>query len=320
VAAAYGQAFYFIIIGAVLFLAPRLGVTDVAVLTGFALTILYMNSPISSIVGLLPSFSRAAVSLDKLEQLGLSLAERQEVGANVPAKAVLPAFRDIEIRGMTYTYWRTGEDRPFTLGPLDLALRKGELVFVTGGNGSGKSSFARLATGLYVPDQGNVHYNGVLITDVLREAYRQKFSAVFSDFFLFDMLFGMVTPELHGRVQELLELFLLRDKVAVVDGRFSTTSLSQGQRKRLALLTAFIEDRELYLFDEWAADQDPEFKQVFYMKILPDLKARGKTAIVISHDDHYYHVADRVLKFEDGALVDEKPGRAQRSSELLVTA
>ncbi|MFY9571046.1 MAG: ABC transporter ATP-binding protein, partial [Blastocatellia bacterium] len=94
----------------------------------------------------------------------------------------------------------------------------------------------------------------------------------------------------------------LDNKLEINDGVLSTTNLSQGQRKRLALLTAYMEDRAVYVFDEWAADQDPLFKRVFYYHLLPDLKARGKMVLVISHDDQYYHVADRIVKLEYGKI------------------
>jgi putative ATP-binding cassette transporter len=69
------------------------------------------------------------------------------------------------------------------------------------------------------------------------------------------------------------------------------------------LLTAYIEDRPIYVFDEWAADQDPFFKRVFYYNFLPELKARGKAVLVISHDDRYYNVADRIIRLDCGSVV-----------------
>jgi putative ATP-binding cassette transporter len=126
---------------------------------------------------------------------------------------------------------------------------------------------------------------------------------VFSDFFLFDSLLGLEVPEGDARPEEYLERLLLHHKVKIEGGTLSTLDLSQGQRKRLALLTAYLEDRPIYLFDEWAADQDPEFKEVFYRHLLPDLKARGKTVVVISHDDRYYDAGDRLVRLDSGGLV-----------------
>jgi putative pyoverdin transport system ATP-binding/permease protein len=126
---------------------------------------------------------------------------------------------------------------------------------------------------------------------------------VFTDFYLFDSLLGMDESDLDKRATRGLEELELDDKVQVSDGVFSTTALSQGQRKRLALLTAFLEDRPIYVLDEWAADQDPHYREIFYRHLLPDLKARGKAIVVISHDDRYYHLGDRIVKLEDGKLV-----------------
>jgi putative ATP-binding cassette transporter len=189
------------------------------------------------------------------------------------------------------------------LGPLDLSLRRGELVFLVGGNGSGKSTFVKVLTGLYPPTVGALRLNGALVDDKSREWYRQHFAAVFSDFYLFDGLLGLGGAELDARARPYLARLELDAKLRIEAGRFSTTALSQGQRKRLALLTAFLEDRDVYVFDEWAADQDVHYREIFYCQILPELKARGKTVVVISHDDRYYHLGDRVLKLEYGRLV-----------------
>jgi putative ATP-binding cassette transporter len=310
VASAYGQIFYFLVIGAVLFIAPALGHFSPAVLAGFTLLILYVNGPISFIVGAFPSFQRASVSLAKIESVGLSLAGagRSDVDAEVTDRDSVKEgpFRNIEVVGLQYAYKGDEGDRTFMLGPLDLRFDRGELTFIIGGNGSGKSSFARLLTGLYVPDAGSIRINGVPVTDENRDLYRQRFSTVFSDYFLFDKLFGLVSEDLSNKVSEYLRGLRLSSKVKLIDGRFSTIDLSQGQRKRLALVTAFVEDRDIYLFDEWAADQDPSFKEVFYYEILPELRVKGKTVLVISHDDHYYHVADRIIKFEDGVVVEDR--------------
>src|SRR5438128_1629868 len=172
-----------------------------------------------------------------------------------------------------------------------MTLSPGEIVFLTGGNGSGKTTCAKLLTGLYTPDSGEVRFDGRPITDENRAFYRQYFSAVFYDFYLFDRLLGLDVQPFDPRIPRYLCLLQLDRKVQVDNGFLSTTDLSQGQRKRLALLTAYLEDRPIYLFDEWAADQDPGFKEVFYHQLLPELKRRGKTVVVISHDDRYFAVA-----------------------------
>jgi putative ATP-binding cassette transporter len=209
--------------------------------------------------------------------------------------------------GVTHSYRGEREESGFTLGPIDLTFSAGELVFLVGGNGSGKSTLAKLITGLYIPETGEISLDGQLINDENREWYRQHFSVVFSDFYLFERLLGIGSADIDPQAQDYLVQLQLDHKVQVKDGVLSTTALSQGQRKRLALLTAYLENRPIYLFDEWASDQDPFFKETFYKQLLPELKHRGKTVVVISHDDRYFHLADHIVKLDYGKLKYSNP-------------
>lgn len=186
-----------------------------------------------------------------------------------------------------------------------------ELKSIVGGNGSGKSTLIKVLTGLYSPEKGAIQLDDQPISDKNRNFYSGYFSAVFSDFYLFDSLIGLRGPDLDSRARRYLVELELDAKVEVSGGVLSTTALSQGQRKRLALLTAFLEDRPIYVFDEWAADQDAHYREIFYKRLLPELKSRSKTIIVISHDDRYYHLGDRIVKLEYGNVAVEN-GRGDR--------
>jgi len=218
-----------------------------------------------------------------------------------------PEWEELELDAVTHSYHREKEDSVFTLGPLSLTFQRGEMVFIIGGNGSGKTTLVKLLTGLYKPESGQLSFNGEPVTDETIESYRQHFSVVFSDFYLFENLLGVDSPELDAKALDYLIELQLDRKVQVKDGHLSTTALSQGQRKRLALLVAYLEDRSIYIFDEWAADQDPQFKEIFYYHLLPALKAKGKTVLVVSHDDRYYQMADRIIKLANGKLQEEDP-------------
>lgn len=202
-----------------------------------------------------------------------------------------------------------GDEKGFLLGPISLSLQPGQITYIVGGNGSGKSTLAKLITGLYPPRTGSIYLDGLLITDQNREWYRQHFSAIFSDFYLFDSCLGFNHTDLDREVEGYLRQLQLDHKVQVRDGVLSTTSLSQGQRKRLALLTAYLEDRPIYLFDEWASDQEPLFRDLFYKQILVKLKERGKAVVVITHDDRYFHLADQIIKLDYGKIEPEYGSR-----------
>lgn len=310
-AAALGTAFLYFLIGIILFEAIQWEGVTLEITTGYTLTVLYMMSPLTGIINELPTLGRASVALDKINRVRRELAEQLENTSDASAKASMcPEL--LEFVEVTHCYKREGDERDFTLGPLNLALQPGELVFVTGGNGSGKSTFGLLLVGLYRPEEGKVRLNGEVICDANRENYRQQFSVVFSDFYLFESLLGLVDDNLDDKARIYLTRLQLDHKVRVEGGVFSTVELSQGQRKRLALVTAYLEDRPFYVFDEWAADQDPLFKEFFYTTILTDLKARGKTVIVITHDDHYFHLADRCIRLENGQIVANPEARLEQ--------
>jgi putative ATP-binding cassette transporter len=301
-----GQLLAFLFIGFTLFIFPRLQEIDSRTMTGYTVTILYLMTPLQIILDNLPRLARAKVALQNMEDMGLTLAS----GMEEPDPAIEPDsssyFDQLELVGVTHTYNGAQGNESFTLGPIDLVLLPGELVFIAGGNGSGKTTLAKLMTGLYTPESGEVQLNGHRVTNDNRDFYRQHFSVVFQDFHLFDGLLGLAGSRCDEQVRAYLKKLQLDHKVEIKDGVFSTIDLSQGQRKRLALLTAYIEDRPIYVFDEWAADQDPLFKDIFYFKLLPELKARGKTILVITHDDRYYGVADRIIKLEYGKVEFDK--------------
>jgi putative ATP-binding cassette transporter len=304
-AGTWGQLLFLVGIGLLLFVPPLEGLSR-GVVSGYALTILYTVAPLETILTWLPIMGRARVALRAVEDLGLSLA-RTGVDEEDTISVPTDCCDVIDLAGVTHAY-RDGEEDGFVLGPIDLCLRPGEVVFVVGGNGSGKTTLAKLLVGLYSPAGGEVRLNGRPVGDSEREHYRQLFSTIFADGHLFDHLLGLKLDQFNGEVEHYLTLLELGHKVRAEDGRLSTTELSQGQRKRLALLTAYLEDRPVYVFDEWAADQDPRFKEIFYTQLLPGLKARGKAVLVISHDERYFHVADRLVKLDDGTLQEMRAG------------
>jgi putative pyoverdin transport system ATP-binding/permease protein len=305
-AAVVGQLIFFMIMGVLIFVMPKLIQLTPAMLSGYILTLTYLMSPFANILGRLPLLLRAGVAIEKIESMGLILTENLEISNSPPATS--PQVKSLELAKIEHIY--QGGEQNFHLGSIDLKFSTDRLIFIVGGNGSGKSTLAKLLTGLYIPEIGEIKLNGETIDSDNREWYRQHFSVIFGDFFLFDKLLGTGKDyaKLDAEAQDYLQLLQIEHKVQIKDGVLSTTNLSQGQRKRLALLTAYLEDRPIFLFDEWAADQDPVFRDIFYHQLLPDLKQRGKLVFAISHDDRYFHLADRVIKLDYGKVESDRAG------------
>lgn len=293
-------------IGLVFFCASGLGWAEASVAATFALTVLFLRAPMVAAVAALPSLLAARISLDKLESLELA-AETSEI-----ARLSSPAhWQCLQLAGVEYRYPGDGGESGFDVGPIDLQLYRGELVFLVGGNGSGKSTLARLLTGLHRPSAGEIRLDGQPVQAEQWQAYRQLFASVFTDFHLFARLLGPLGQEVdESLVGRWLDQLRLSHKIRFSAGRLAGTRFSQGQRKRLALLLAMLEDRDILILDEWAADQDPLFRRLFYRELLPQLKAAGKTILAITHDDHYFDQADRLLKM-DGGRLHELSGQAR---------
>jgi putative pyoverdin transport system ATP-binding/permease protein len=321
-AVSWGQVLTVMLIGLVLFVVPVVFALPPNVLRGYALAVLQISGAIGVLLEAIPGVRQAQISWAKIERLrfdlgvdlapvapvapaalGTSETASPEVGLDpMPRAAPRRPFAQLELREVTYAVSRD-RDSPFTLGPISLTFRPGELVFLTGGNGSGKTTLAKVLVGLYPPSSGRLCLDGEVITPELREAYRQLFSVAFTDGHAFRSLLGLD----EARVQENLARFELAPWVHVAAGALSTTALSQGQRKRVLLATALAEDRPFYVFDEWAANQDPPFRHRFYREILPELRDRGKAVVVITHDDRYEELADRVIKLDRGELRSAAP-------------
>jgi putative pyoverdin transport system ATP-binding/permease protein len=304
-ARALGTMLFFVVIGVALTLRPSFWPdSPAAVSSGFVLVLLYMRGPIDQVIGILPSLGRAQVAMRRIADLSeqFSTPEQDLLAAPSTAPDGSGRIESIELRNVSYSFRAVPGSEPFVLGPIDLHVRRGEIVFIVGENGSGKTTLIKLLLGLYAPQSGTVLRDGRAVETQTRDDYRQLFTTIFSDYYLFEDLLqaGGMVPEVAERYLKRLEV---AHKVSVENGVFTTTDLSTGQRKRLALMNAWLEERPVLVFDEWAADQDPAFRHIFYTELLPDLKRMGKTIIVISHDDRYFGVADHLVRLRHGKLL-----------------
>ncbi|OAZ99984.1 multidrug ABC transporter permease/ATP-binding protein [Halomonas sp. G11] len=287
-------------IGVVFFLANGLGWSSPQVATTFSLTLLFLRAPLIQAIGAFPPLINARVAFEKIS--ALDLAEHHEPFEHSTHRH---EWQTLTLDQVTYRY-PAEEARPgFAIGPIDLTLQRGEVLFLIGGNGSGKSTLARLLTGLYQPQSGCIRVDGRPLQEEDWTTYRQHISAIYTDLHLFDRLIGPAgeSPD-PALMEEWLAALGMHSKLDFDGDRVTNANLSQGQRKRLAMLLAVAEQRDLLLLDEWAADQDPQFRRVFYRELLPQLRALGKTLVVISHDDHYFDQADRLLEMRQGQLVE----------------
>jgi putative ATP-binding cassette transporter len=304
------SANFYLLLAFVVFVLPRLVTSDVGSLHDVTAAVLFLMGPIGVISFTLPQYERASLATESLQALearldhaGSATTDATEAPAPTAHDAPGPSQgpQHIVLSDLSFAYQDPAGGAGFAIGPVSLEIHRGEIIFFVGGNGSGKTTLLKTLAGLYIPSSGSISVDGVPLTNDNRQAFRENFAAIFTDFHLFKKLYGL-RHRTAADVAALLEQLQIAHKTAYGDGGFTRTDLSTGQRKRIAMVVALLEDRPLYIFDEWAADQDPEFRRYYYEQLLPDLKRRGKTVLAISHDDRYFHCADRVVTMDWGTV------------------
>ncbi|MDB5370187.1 MAG: cyclic peptide export transporter [Roseomonas sp.] len=299
-----GQVMFFMLVGAMVFLLPALGDISVATLGQATTAILFVLGPVSMVIGAIPALASAEAAARSLIEMEAVLT--REVASEANARPLPPerrGFQSLELKNVVFRYPPGALSDGFAIGPIDFRVTAGEIVFITGGNGAGKSTFLRLLTGLYRPESGTVLLDGRAVDPDDLQILRDRIAAVFADYFLFHKLYGIEADPVVA--DALLEEMEIADKTSLQGDSFTTTRLSTGQRKRLALIAAVMDARSVLVLDEWAADQDPIFRRKFYEEVLPSLKRRGITVIAATHDDRWFHVADRHIRLADGRIHEE---------------
>ncbi|RZM77476.1 cyclic peptide export ABC transporter [Pseudoalteromonas rubra] len=296
----FGDLLCFFVIGALCFVFVNYHSISNGELVAVIMALLYVTGPISVLLNALPQMMIATISYKKFNTLLNELPEEHIEYQITP----VPGWQTLRFDNVEFAYPNDQDEAGFAVGPINLTLNRGEIVFIVGSNGSGKSTLSKLLTLHYQAVGGRIYFDDVALDNGNIESYRQEISAIYSDYYLFAKILKELDDQTTEQIQHYLKLLHLDHKVTIENGYFSTVSLSDGQRKRLALLVSFLEDKQVYLFDEWAADQDPIFKEVFYKRILPSLKAKQKLVIAITHDDKYFELADKVIVMESGQVVE----------------
>lgn len=302
----FGHVAFFFLLAVVVFLMPLYTVPGAVDVVKVSASVIFMIGPLGGVIQAVTVMASADAAARGMLLLDARLQTMTEPGLELPGESVPAEFDCIRVHNTVYSYPVAPGESAFTVGPHALSLRRGEVLFITGGNGSGKSSFIKVLTGLYRPAHGSIDVDGLQITDRNRRSYRELFAAVFSDHQLTRRLYGLNNLD-SAEVRQLLELLEIGHLVSVEREQLSRIDFSTGQRKRVLLLAALLEHRPVLVLDEWAADQDPYFRAKFYREILPFIQARGTTVVAVTHDDHYFDAADRRIHFEQGLATEVTP-------------
>jgi putative ATP-binding cassette transporter len=297
----FAETFLYILLGAIVFVIPHLVLEESTTIIQVTAAMLFIIGPIDNAIYIFPMATKTNIAIKNIYRLEENLDEKLSNIEEIKDAQYFDQFKKLKIENLEFEYQDQHSERLFGIGPIDLTINRGEIIFILGGNGSGKSTLMKTLLHLYTPTKGQIYIDNELIDPYNHQAYRDLFSIILSDFYLFKEFYANQDID-YKYVNELLHTMGLSHKTKFVDGHFSNINLSTGQKKRLALISALLENKSIYLFDEWAADQDPEFRKEFYTTILPKLKNEGKTIIAVTHDEAYFDCCDRAFKMEDGQI------------------
>jgi putative pyoverdin transport system ATP-binding/permease protein len=293
-------------LGVNVFLLPLMVAIDDESIRDINLALLWLLFSVIHLVFTLPQLSDAAKAAGRLQELRDRLEEGRLEPVRPPTdRGRFVAFTELAVDALHFHYPPTGARAGFAVGPVTARLRRGELVFVTGHNGSGKSTFLKLLTGLYAGDGGHIRVDGEAVGPADLADYRALFGTIFVDHTLFKRVYG-IDAEGEARAAALLGELGIAGKTAIAGGQVTRRDLSTGQKKRLAMALTLLRDRPILVFDEWAADQDPGFREYYYHHLLPALRDAGKLVVVVTHDDQHFGLADRTLHFTDGRAIERE--------------
>jgi cyclic peptide transporter len=310
----FSQYGLYLLLGVVLFVLPVLHLLNRESVISFVVILLFIIGPITNLIGMQNFYTRSYVANKRVNTFLEDLKDMPVEAAHTP-DAYDEVIEELRFENITYQHRSDAFDSSFVLGPIDLTIKRGETIFIIGGNGSGKSTFINCLTGLYRPSGGNIYLNGRKIANDGRH-YQDHISAIFTDNHLFSRNYDNYALKGNKEYEHLLKIMKL-DTVVLDDREESARrKFSKGQSKRMAMIFALLEDSPILVLDEWAADQDPYFRRYFYEKLLPQLKAQGKTIIAVTHDDAYFKYADRILKFDYGKIVRDLNGMPLEAEAL----
>lgn len=297
------QVFIFTLIAVVIFVLPLIHTIDETITFQFFASILFLIGPLETLISSYQNIAKANISLENIMKLEDDIDSTALESWNT-VKLKTAGFEEIKLENIYFNYQKNNTDDKFSIGPVNMIIKRGEILFIAGGNGTGKTTLLKLITGLYQPSSGQIYINGEKVLIENKHCYRELFTAIFTDFHIFERLYGIRTPD-ENKLHTILHKLKLAGKTSVKDGYFTSINLSRGQKKRLAYMISCFDNREVFVFDEFAADQDPGFKKYFYYNILPELKQNGKTVIAVTHDDNYFDACDRLIKMDEGKIISE---------------
>lgn len=300
-----GNTSWYVIIGVILFGFSTLFEFEKSELTFYVFILIFIMGPVATLVNSIPQFTQFTIAIQRIKQFENEFDVVQEEPMQ-KSSDVIENFESLHLKDVAFSYQDESENN-FKLGPVNLEIKKGELVFITGGNGSGKSTLFQLMTTLYTAEEGKVLLNGEVISADKKHLLKGLISPIFTDHYIFKnnyQDFSIVTQQ--EKIEKLIDEMKLKGIINLdFEKGYLNTDLSKGQQKRLALILCLMEEKPVILLDEWAAEQDPEFRKYFYEVLLEEFKKRGKTIIAITHDDHYFRVADRIIKLNAGKIQEE---------------
>ncbi|ROI04076.1 cyclic peptide export ABC transporter [Chryseobacterium sp. G0240] len=290
----------YLVIGAILFVLPKLNLLPKEDIISYVVILLFITGPVSNLINMQNIFTRFSVANRRINNFLRDFEGEVQEDENTMREEI--NFQFLEFKNVSFQYGNNTE-QSFALDNINLHIRKGEVIFIVGGNGSGKSTFINILTGLYDRKDGEILLNDRKLDS--KKDLQHLISPVFTDNYVFSHNYDNYQLENNSQYQDLLEMMEMNQVVIDTKEESARRNFSKGQSKRMSLIFALLEEKPILVLDEWAADQDPHFRKYFYEVLIPKFKKDGKTIIAVTHDDAYFSQADRVIKFDYGHIASD---------------
>jgi len=267
----------------------------------------FMMGPVQELLSIQYSFHSAKAALHRINQLIDVPLEPQYEHKQNPFES--NSNISIEVKDLSFAYG----NGPNILNNINFKIKPGEKIALVGASGGGKTTFVQILLGLYLPNKGEVYFNGVATNQIGLDVIRNNVAivlqnpAMFNDSIRNNLTLGKNKED--SAILNALDIAQLKTEVLAMPNQLDTIvgksgiRLSGGQRQRLAIARLVLSEPAVVIFDEATSALDSQTENKLHIALQEFLKNR--TTVIVAHRLSAVLQADKALVFEDGHIVEQ---------------